>query len=431
MAPVPRREFAAALGRLGAESLARLTADLWAARGYDTDRDGRRVVVRDPESDGERVLVAHDATGSLGRVVPGRRRAPPRPAAVGADVVVTNAAATGPGVTGVADLRRALLYAVPPATGDALCRRHLGMAARRERGHGRGRDRSPTAVAGALAAVVALVAIAALAAGVPVEERPGDAGGERASPSASTPGGGVSPARAGSSPPGVTAESVRDADALADAHVAALRGRSYVWTVTYREYRDGNRTVFLHQYTTVAGPRRYASTIKGWGDPSGTAGLVLGPTTYADGTVRYEATGGTVSRRPLPAGNADAGAGEPTDRFAGRAGRLVAWYLSTDESVVERVGPDRVRIRATADPWPGTVDETTTAVVREDGLVLELRRRHGRPDSNVTVAVAFTYRALGTATVERPTWVPDDGNRSDGGEYDSPYPSNATTPREP
>jgi hypothetical protein len=406
-----RSRIDAALAGLDADGLAALVADLRAARGETVRREGRRVVV-----EGGPTVHAHDATGRLGRHHP-RPAAPPDPAAVGADRVVTNGpAADRPGVDGPAAVRRRLRYGLARATADALCRRHLGCPVAPtapDEAVDRGRRSAVTAAAGLLTAALAAGAGATVGGdrGSGVGERGGVAArtgrGVPADDAGDDPYAGVALAgEATDTPPGVRPDGVDDADRLAAAHAAALADRRYRWTLTYREYYRGRLVAARRQTVTVAGPSRYASRVADAGPALGTVPTVGGDV-YADGRTRYEPTDEGVERTPVAGGTAP-GAGDESavERYVDRAARLVSWYLSVERATVGPAGADAtVRIEAEGDPWPGTASESTTALVRADGLVWRLRRSHRLSERDVVVVVGFEYDALGTATVERPAWL--------------------------
>jgi hypothetical protein len=281
-----------------------------------------------------------------------------------------------------------------------------------DEGIDRGRRGTVTAATGLLAA--ALVAGAgATVGGDRADDGPGVEGTDGVATRSDGAGAGDDPyagiAPAGGSaatPPGVSRDGVDDADRLAAAHAAALADRRYRWTLTYREYYRGRLVAARRQTVTVAGPTRYASRVADAGPALGTVPTVGGDV-YADGRTRYEPTDEGVERTPV-AGGTGRGAGDESavERYANRAARLVSWYLSVERATVGPAGTDAaVRIEAEGDPWPGTASESTTALVRADGLVWRLRRSHRLPERDVVVVVGFEYRALGTATVERPAWL--------------------------
>ncbi len=160
----------------------------------------------------------------------------------------------------------------------------------------------------------------------------------------------------------------------------------------------------------MAGPPRYASRVADAGPVLGTVPTVGGDVS-ADGRTRHEPTDEGVERTPVADGTAPGTGGESAiERYANRAARLVSWYLSVERTTVDPAGTDAaVRIEAEGDPWPGTASESATAPVRADGLVW---RSHRLPERDVVAVVGFEYRALGTATVERPAWLGRPGART-------------------
>lgn len=395
--PVSRAAFDDALRQLDTAALTALVSDIWAARGYETRREGDRVVVG---RGGPTTVHVHDGAGRFGRTHP-----PPAPAAVGADLVVTNVSAAGEGVRDAADLRDALLYAVPPATGDALCRRHLGTPARHDPGSPEQSSARLTVVV--LAAVVVLAGVA-LATGVPgglngVDDTdPTDVSGAPADDTESPVSEGAPSPAAGEVAPGVGRNGSIDVDRVADAHARVLAETSYTWVVTYREYRNGSRVETVRWQVAVAGPGRYNSTVTG-DERSRSSATTLGETAYADGKVRYERhPDGRVSRERIDA------ADDEDDPHVAAATRMISWYLSAENVSVGQAGRSddgRHYVFAEGDPWPGTEAERTVAVVRDYGLVDSLHRRHRVVGTNTTVVVAFEYRATGATTVDEPVWV--------------------------
>jgi hypothetical protein len=396
--PVPRAAFDDALRRLDTAALASLVADIWDARGCETRREGDRVVVE--RGGGPTTVHVHDGAGRFGRT-----RSPPAPDAVGADLVVTNVPAAGEGVRDAADLREALLYAVPPATGDELCRRHLGIPARRDPGSPEQSSARSTVVV--LAVVVVLVAVA-LATGVPggsngVDDAGrADVNGTPAGDAGSPVSEGAPSPAAGEVAPGVGRNGSIDVERVADTHARVLAGTSYTWVVTYREYRNGSRVDTVRWQVAAAGPGRYNSTVTG-DERSRNSATTLGETAYADGETRYERhPDGRVSRERI-----DAADGED-DPHVAAATRMISWYLSAENVSVGQAGRSddgRHYVFAEDDPWPGTEAERTVAVVRDYGLVDSLHRRHRIAGTNTTVVVAFEYRATGATTVDEPAWV--------------------------
>jgi hypothetical protein len=128
---------------------------------------------------------------------------------------------------------------------------------------------------------------------------------------------------------------------------------------------------------------------------------VIGETAYADGRTRYErGPNGEVTREPVDT--------DETDPHVDAATRLLSWYLSVGNASVGQAGradDGRHYVFAEGDPWPGTEDERTVAVVRDYGLVDSLHRSHRISGRNVTVVVDFEYRDTGGTTVRKPAWV--------------------------
>lgn len=262
------------LRRLDADARAALVADLWAARGFETSREGSDVVATD-RGTSLRIRVGSDggSGGSVDRqdlAVSTRSGRAARGAA--ADVRVV----------GTRELAEMLRYAVYRSTARALCERHLGAppgelrapVAERIRVRFRGlrgdvrRTEPPVAPTSFLAAVLAL--LVGVVAGVTLTGGPGLAPSPSPSAAAgddaealsipeSTPVGDsavVTPTSEStteappnaSAVPGLSDDRVTDLSALATAHARGLLGRSYtLWMDTYRPPRGdpgGPRTQY-------------------------------------------------------------------------------------------------------------------------------------------------------------------------------------------
>lgn|GEM_PF-2923867 len=139
MASISELEFVELVRGLSSTAFVAFVADLWAARGYDTEVDGRVVVATDPGSGSRRTLVCLDEHernwlsrlrqrgGGERHDENGRREA---------DVVVVRGRDRSPGdtagqqtptpsVVDERELRRIALYAVDRAAVDALFRRYF------------------------------------------------------------------------------------------------------------------------------------------------------------------------------------------------------------------------------------------------------------------------------------------------------------------
>lgn len=262
MSDDPSCQLRRAIRRLDAVGLAAFVADLWAARGAEVTREGRRLTVR--RDDRTLVIVAHDETGPFGL---DRRSRPPVPAAVDADRVVTTVDADAPGVRDPTDLARTALYALPPDAADDCCRRHLGRPARSSRPWRAGLDPATRDAASVL--LIGLVVCAAVAAAVFA--------------------GALAPADPASS----TARPDPTAASLGAAHAASLRGTGVAFR-TDRTMRaaDGELRSRVRTAGCVSPNRRVVSAAVTVDGPE----AVLFAEGLQDVTVAFHGANGTLVR---------------------------------------------------------------------------------------------------------------------------------------
>ncbi|ESS06953.1 MAG: hypothetical protein A07HB70_00734, partial [uncultured archaeon A07HB70] len=208
--------------------------------------------------------------------------------------------------------------------------------------------------------------------------------------------------------PGVTESGVADADALADAHDAAL-GERYEVDLDYREeYRRQRAFPRAGRYRTVAvaGSARYYERTRGWGDPAVAPIPTERRAVYGDGEYRYIRG---------PGENATVADGliwwPDTDSYASRSEMYIERFLDARQTdVVETRVEDgralhRVAVRGSADA--DVAAYSATAVVTDEGLVRELQVSYLRSDEEVAVSLLIRYDPSAGA-VERPSWVPAD-----------------------
>lgn len=404
---------AAHLRRLDRTALADLVAALWAARGFDVEQSGDRLLAR--RGDRELVLWCgwpDDAVGerSVDRIV-----APGAPAE----------RADEPGVDGArvldaTDLADVLLYAVDRPTARELCDRHLGappgtldlprQARLRRRATGIREAVGPPSRIG----IVMLVVLLAVGLGglVPVELLAGDTGDDAlahggAGVATSTA---TAPEAAGAYPPGVGQDGIEDVEALAAAHRLAYANASYsVWIDLYRPWRSTLRERRVrHDVRARVDGREY---LVDWTvDTQETTEQVL--SVYRDPSGRFVAEDtidGTVYRRaarrpetPVP---------EP---FSLRT-VIVSRYLSTPESeLVSRFTEDghaQYRIDGRGTPsspaLANATDYEVIAVVDERGFVRKLVADYTvlTAGGSYDVRLRVRYGRIGATSVDRPTWV--------------------------
>jgi hypothetical protein len=410
---------------LGSESLTAFVADLWTARGFETDRDGAVVTAR---RGGETRVVY---------VLTGRAGVPPVQAARPVDVVIAAgrrengeavAAAVNARVVDAAGLAEMLRYAIERDVAAELCERHFDAAP--------GgltllpRDRVRRAVVGLEIGTVVTVALALLVVaagggavlgltdpGVASDGAPDEAEAAATPGTVTSPGGdgpgtvtvdtGSKPTEAGGSNPaavpGVSEAGISNASRLARAHAATVAGTSSytIWVDYYAPENgspgrvqydvdvrvDGEQTVLRTSRETAGGTRSLLSTV------------------YFDGTDRY---------RVANSGEELARLDDRTPTATPRAvpvttpAKMVRLYLATPESAVRPVGSDdpggRYRVRATGRPGglPDTVtDYEMTAVVDERGLVRTFEAEFSIPGGSDVDGVSDRKRVRLTWTYDR------------------------------
>lgn len=370
--------FARQLRSLEDAELAAFVADLWTARGFETEIEGTVVVAERPSG------VEHE------RIQYGRRAPEPE---THIDTVIVRSG-TCPAdresvrVLGPSDLRGMLLYAIDRETADQLVREHFGRPLA-----GRTADTplahrlpgSPTRTL--LAAGLAIVLAVGLALGASGGALSFDGSDRSATPapvtSNTTPDSiGDRPAGGGDLfryPPGVGSSGVTDADALAAAHRSALAVSTWdLWLVhdgsldlvhPYREWTSSEQRIVREDHTRY----RYQVT----GREPAANGSVITETyiDFGDGTANYRRLiglhGHTFVRTRLPT----------ADRpgvFAAVSAAYVERYLATTESSVEPVdsaSSDRRRVIATGTPTAmarTVANYTAVAIVDRNGVVHRL-----------------------------------------------------------
>lgn len=401
---------------LDAGACAAFVADLWAARGFETRREGDAVVAtRRGES---RVLYP----------VPGTRLgsppSPDRPVDVVVDPRGRRAAcrladAHDARLLDAADLRETLWYGVDRGVAADLCERHLGAPPAalapppelRVRGaiEGLGSGVGPALAAGAVLLVVGALVAPALTAPAGSAGAGGDDGGdsnvgtvELGAATASRPAG-------PSTVPGLSADGIDDLTALATAHRRAVEGESYVLWMDYRGPLDGRPETRVHRDVDVrVEGREYVAVTSVEG-----TNRTRGEAVYHDRSGWYAARyrGGNVTYDRVGAG--DGGPyGVPNPDETGRT--LVRRYLSTPETRIagtdERRGTTLYRVVGRGNPsgfgGEGVGNYTVTALVAPDGFVVDLTATYTRPvdGRRIEVEREWTYAWIGRTTVTPPEW---------------------------
>lgn len=423
------------LRRLDGDALAAFVADLWAARGYETAREGD-------------VVVAAHGEGAVHIRIP---RAGGRATADPADVVI----APGGGdygdarVVDAAALREMLAYAVDRGVAQELCERHLGAPPAelrpgplaRAKGHS-GRllgGETPALLLATFAVVFALGAVAwfgafPLSVGADTapatgqltapetpelvaseggqetwEERAESRSGEEAFPSSST-----------TPPPGVNESAVTDLDALARAHERALADRSHtVWID-----RDGpanlsaNGSRIGREINMAVEGDRYLITTTAESNTSQRLGAV-----YHDGTVPYAALWNETAERYDRVFQIDPRHDlSPTPETVRKT--VVEHYLSTSRTrVTGRAaldGSTAYRVVGRGAPNSSAFESVeyyrVVALVDARGFVHDITVEYleTSDDDAYWVREEVTYGRIGSTTVETPRWYERqvDGNAS-------------------
>jgi len=225
-------------------------------------------------------------------------------------------------------------------------------------------------------------------------------------------------------PPGVDATGIANASALADAHEAALDGRSYRLSVVAREFVGGRPTALARERTVVEAPTRYRSDVSVIGTFRQQPRVVGTTSAYADGTMRFvrlttdTEADGTI--RFTERGRESGTAGGPgwrsvavdpaVDPFANRTATHLRGVLDVDDAAVvgsfEREGTTYVWIDLRRRP-PGGTDAIDSILVDEHGLVHELRHEYAYlPPEASTVRTVVTVRTEpANVTASPPPWL--------------------------
>jgi hypothetical protein len=415
MAVLTPERFARLLVRPSRARLSTFVADLYDARGWTVTRRGRDLVV------------SHPRTGRAERVaVLGARTSLTAPASVDADVVVSRRDATWARAVaegsdarfvGPADLRESLLYDVDRDRARELLTEHFGASLTAQ---------SAPVDGAALAAAVAVVVVLAGAAAV-------GAAGFGAAPSPATPsptgtppaadagvtdeGATPAPNTVSTFPPGLDDDGVRSLAELATAHRTAVEGRSYHLLFEQRRSRDvaEGEWVETRQSVTVENRTNYRLVVDGIDPRRAPEDPRVRYVAYADGERVYvkawdeNGTARYVDRTVTP--------GEES-RFARTASNSLLRYLDTDRSDLSRVvyrGREVYLLTAVGSPQriPGNVtDYRASAIVYPNGFVPELEARYTVVDDEGPrrVAIRYVHRDVGSATVDRPSWLDDRPN---------------------
>lgn len=420
------------LARLDAEARRAFVADLWGARGFETNVDDTVVAA----SRGADSLVVYPLPPHrLGR--PAR---PDRPVdvVVAFDAVPSWTASDDVRVVTPAGLREMLRHALDPADAAAVCRRHLGappesldpplpLRVRDAVAALSGVEESVgvTTVVALLAVVVLVVAasgalfadeadpvlgaesVGSGASGAVVTADPTQTPSSTPTPT-STPESDDPPVGSLDTVPGVGPDGVTNLTALAVAHDRRLGTNYTLWTDRYRP-RDGVPGAPRTQRDTdmaVKGDRYLVEETFETGDERRLARVV-----YFDGTDWFVDERGTETASVRWV-DGDAGDVAPNPHRLRRS--LVTRFLATPTTdVTERVyvGRDtRYRLEGTGRPpsFPDHVyNYSFVAIVGEHGLVHEAAVEFTvvTVEGSYRLRFEWTYGALGETTVAEPAWL--------------------------
>lgn len=412
------------LQRLDGDTLAALVAELWAARGYETDREGGTVVARAGRGETVRVSIPR-AGGAAAQSGDGP-----------VDVVVTFGAGDAGDARRVdaAALAELLRYGVDRAVARDLCERHLGAPrsdlpapplVRAKRHVATLGVVTPTLLVGAAAVAVVIGVFLWFGAApfastfdtvlsdggetvvTPGSEAPEESVRERANRDVFPD---EYPSSPDTPPPGVTEERVTNLTALAAAHERAMANRSHrIWLDRYSERVNANDTRVKHDFDMVVEGERFLITnAVVESDDRRRLGAV-----YHDGAVTYGAvwngsTGTYGQVLEIDPRHDLAPTPETVRRTAVR--RFLSAARTNVTHRTARDGTTLYRVVATGRPSATAFDQvwnyTAVALVDSRGYVRDLTVEFtARSSSRIyQMRHELTYSRVGTATVEAPAW---------------------------
>lgn len=206
--------------------------------------------------------------------------------------------------------------------------------------------------------------------------------------------------------PGVGGGEVVDTRRLADAHVEAIRGRSYNWSETANATTlDGNATerTAISRRLRVETERRYRLRVVASWRPGNVS-------EFGTNQSRYRRHGGVRQQRYGTLSPVNV-----TEEFGARPEQVIRRYLAIGNATVAatRIDGERYyRVTGTTDSIPvrGTLlDYGVEAVVAPTGFVRELTVEY---ESEIDgerrrIRYHFRYTAVDSTTVSPPDWVAD------------------------
>jgi hypothetical protein len=214
--------------------------------------------------------------------------------------------------------------------------------------------------------------------------------------------------------PGVETTGIAALPALVDAHVAAARNSSWVWTERERiTQTTGNVTLNTSSNQTIRfeGPRTYHREASLMSVRVGNELRFLQDyEQYADGSVGYETWHSPELDRTVYSRTDDPTTGRA---FPGYAVDPLTDYLRLESATVSRADVGQRPhylvdgIQLTVPDYGPVTSYHARAVVREDGFVRSLNVTYTVRQENLAVEgrYNFSYRRVGETSVERPAWV--------------------------
>jgi len=205
----------------------------------------------------------------------------------------------------------------------------------------------------------------------------------------------------GERPPGIGADGLANIDALIATHRSVLSNTSFTVRVQYREFEDGRVTGAFVETVRVESRDRYSVSVAETGTLQTSPRAIVGADAFSNGNRTWV--------RPGP-GEAYVRSRLSTSRMLGQLARYLRWSLSVEESTLHGQPTDdsgTYWIRTDGDPYQGIRDASGTVHVTGEGVITYGRWTYAtiRPEARVEFSVRTT--GVGTTTVSRPGWVED------------------------
>lgn len=420
--------LSAHLRRLSTDALTALVADVWAARGFETDRHGNTVIARSGGTRRIQVSGADDGRPVVDEstdivVAPG-----------GSDGVATR-------VIDADEFAQIIRYGIAVEERNSICKQHLGSSITslevpwQARAHNYLQTRVRPAVYG-IGVLLCILIVASISVWPNLEMIVGSAGGPdesaevaRDGPAMRSSASTTASASSGDQltgfqqedrvnsnfPPGVGPGGIEDISQLDTAHSRAIGNRSYTLQVDLywpRGGEPGAQRVHRNMDFRVGADGRYLlhTVVRGQAtDSRDTAQLNI--RVYHDGSGWFvaESTGdGVEYRRISPSQQPPVAVPEPTVL----QNRLASGYLSTPETnvtTVSREAQPGYRLIGYGRPLgagQGITNYSVRAFIRSDGLISNLSTRSTRRVTPpVNQRFRMSYDRFNATTVATPLWV--------------------------